>query len=198
MTWSAPEPVAELPDPVCQGAILRASDEPDERRVYFSNIAPAPSVSESIVGRRNRLVLRASNDDGQTWPLGRMVVPGPAGYSDLVMAPGGDLLVLFENGRFMYSEKLTLARIDPRVWREERARDRTELKSERYDYARTKSVMNSPAWKMVADMRDARSNGSAEHTWSEPVVTRTLLLAVKRVDQPQDLAYLQEIEVWGN
>jgi hypothetical protein len=197
MTWSEPEPVLEQPDPVCQGSILRASDEPADRRVYFSNLAPAPSASEIIAGRRSRFVLRASDDDGATWPLARVVVPGPAGYSDLTMAPKGDLLVLFESGRWMYSEKLTLARIDPAIWREERARTRTELAADRYDFARANAVISSASWKPIADVRDSRAIGGAEHTWSEPVVTRTLLLAVTRVEQPGGLAYLQEIEVWG-
>ncbi|HUR59050.1 MAG TPA: sialidase family protein [Opitutaceae bacterium] len=199
LTWSAPEPVPDLPDLVCQGSILRASDAPANGRVYFSNIVPVPTGSEALNGRRNRLVLSASDDDGATWPFRRVVVPGPAGYSDLAMPPGGPLLALFENGRMMYSEKLTLARIDERVWKEERARSSgTELSGERYDFARAKEVMSSPAWKVVTDVHDARSTGSAEHTFNEPIVTRTLLLAVKRVEQPDALAYLQEIEVWGN
>jgi sialidase-1 len=198
LTWSAPEPVPELPDLACQGSILRESDDPTNRRVYFSNIVPVLSASEALVGRRNRLVLRASDDDGATWPLGRVVVPGPAGYSDLVKLAGGPLLVLFENGRMVYSEKLTLARVDPGAWRDERARTRSELASDRYDHMRTKAVMSSPAWKLVTEQRGAQNAGSSEHTFSEPVVTRTLLLSVTRVDQPDALVYLQEIEVLGN
>jgi sialidase-1 len=198
LTWSEPEPVPDQPDLVCQGAILRAPEEPANRRVYFSNIVPVPTGSEALNGRRNRLVVSASDDDGATWPLRRVIVPGPAGYSDLAMPPGGTLLVLFENGRFMYSEKLTLAGIGPDAWRDGRVRPSSRLGTERYDYTRTKAVMNSPAWKVVTDVRGAHATGRAEHTWSEPFATQTLLLAISRVAQPEGLAYLQEIEVWGN
>lgn len=198
LTWSAPEPVPALPDPVCEGSILRASEDPAERRVYFCNLASAPSASEIIAGRRSRLVLRASDDDGATWPLTRVIVPGPAGYSDLTMAPGGNLLVLFETGRTMYSEKLTLARVAPSVWREPRAAQHVELAADRYDLLGARAVVRSPAWKPLLAVHGSRASGRAEHMFDEPVVTRTLVLAVTKVDQPSGLAYLQELEVWGN
>jgi hypothetical protein len=166
--------------------------------VYFCNLAPAPSESEIIAGRRSRLVVRASDDDGVTWPLARVVVPGPAGYSDLAVAPGGHLLVLFETGRMMYSEKLTLAEIAPAVWREERARTRGELAAERYDFVRARAVLASPAWRPLVEVRNGRATGRVEHAWPAPVVTRSLLLAVTGVAQPDGLAYLQELEVWGS
>jgi sialidase-1 len=196
LTWSAPEPVAEQPDPVCQGAILRVSDAPTDRRVLFCNLAPAPSASEIIAGRRSRLVLRMSEDDGATWPQARVVVPGPAGYSDLTMAPGGDALVLFEAGRLMYSEKLTLATIDPATGFS--GHGRSELTADRYDYVQAKSVVAARAWKPVVEVHDARKENSVEHVLAEPVTTRTLLLAITKVAQPTGLVYLQEIEVWGN
>jgi hypothetical protein len=126
------------------------------------------------------------------------VVPGPAGYSDLTMAPDGSLLALFETGRTMYSEKLTLARIAPAVWQEARAARQVELAAERYDILRAREVVHSSAWKSVLTVHGSRASGDVEHTFEEPVVTRSLLLAVTKVAQPTGLAYLQEIEVWGN
>lgn len=195
VTWSAPEPEPELPDPVCQGSILPAGNG---RRVYFSNLVPEPSTSQIIAGRRSRLVVRASDDEGATWPAARVVVPGPAGYSDLALAPDGDLLVLFENGRMMYSEKLTLARIAPGVWQEQTARSRAEVREERYDYAQVRTILESPSWRPVATVRNSRATSAVEQAFPEPVNTRTLLLAISRVNQPGDLVYLQEIEVWGH
>jgi sialidase-1 len=197
LTWSAPEPHLELPDLVCQGSILRASSTPDQRRVYFSNIVPEPSSSQVIVGRRSRLVVRASDDDGMTWPFARVVVPGPAGYSDLTIAPNGNLLVLFEAGASIYSEKLTLATLAPSTWESELARSRAELSRERYDYTRAKETMRSSAWKLHVEVRASRASGQAEHVFGFPVKTRTLLLAVTKVEQPEGMAYLQEIEAWG-
>lgn len=48
------------------------------------------------------------------------------------------------------------------------------------------------------EVRNARASDRVEHTWPDPVVTRSLLLAVTGVAQPDGLAYLQELEVWGS
>ena len=47
---------------------------------------------------RLRLTLRASFDDGVTWPAARELDGGPAAYSDLVLQPDGRVGILYERG----------------------------------------------------------------------------------------------------
>lgn len=47
---------------------------------------------------RRNLTLRASRDHGQTWPLQRVIDPGPAAYSDLVVLADDAVGVLYERG----------------------------------------------------------------------------------------------------
>ena len=48
--------------------------------------------------RRERLTVRASFDDGRTWPVSRQLSPQPAAYSCLVALPGGAIGLLYETG----------------------------------------------------------------------------------------------------
>ena len=60
-------------------------------------------------GRAN-LVVRTSYDDCKTWSAGKALCPGPAGYSDLTVAPDGTILCLYERGDEHPYQTLTLAR----------------------------------------------------------------------------------------
>lgn len=96
-TWTRPVPDRQLPDPSNNGAIVRydpaaARDNPRARWLLFSNTA------DSL--RRRNLTVRLSCDGGRTWPFGRTVVPGPAGYSTLAILPTGDVGLLFERGKY--------------------------------------------------------------------------------------------------
>ncbi len=68
-TWTEQRHVPELIDPVCQASLRRYSwPGPGSRSVLlFSN--PAST-------RRERLTVRASLDEGQTWPVARLLDPG--------------------------------------------------------------------------------------------------------------------------
>ena len=57
---------------------------------------------------RRRLILRLSLDECRSWPVDRVVTEGrAASYSDLAVAPGGNILCLYEGER-----GLVLARLD--------------------------------------------------------------------------------------
>lgn len=72
--------------------------EPD--RILFAN----PSNLENELIRpggnlahdRKRLTVKLSRDDGQTWPVSKILEPGPAGYSDLAVLADGTILCLYE------------------------------------------------------------------------------------------------------
>jgi sialidase-1 len=69
-TFSKPVEDAALIEPVCQASILR--DPAGKRGVFFSN--PAST-------KREKLTVRYSADDGQTWAKSRELYAGPSAYS---------------------------------------------------------------------------------------------------------------------
>ncbi len=105
MTWSPVRYDPALVEPICQASFLRYTMQPaDERnRVLFSN----PAHPET--GQRRAMTIRMSYDEGQTWPVGRMLWPGPAAYSCLVALPGGEIGCLFEAGEKHPYERIVFA-----------------------------------------------------------------------------------------
>lgn len=87
VSWTAAEPNNDLYCCVCQGSILR--DYAKEGVLYFSN----PSK-----WGRNALVIRKSEDGGQSWPLYIPVYDKRSGYSNVVMIDDKNIGVLFEGG----------------------------------------------------------------------------------------------------
>ena len=118
--WSKPEYHPELLEPVCMAGLARLSfaggGQPG--RLLFAN--PATLEREfanwgGAVCDRKRLSVRQSRDDGATWPLERVVEPGPAGYADLAITAGGEAALLYERGMLEHmgdTAALTLARFD--------------------------------------------------------------------------------------
>jgi len=92
-----------LPDPANNGAILRVPAA-GPRALLFSNTADTTA--------RQRLTLRLSCDDGQTWPHARVLEPGPAAYSTVTDLGDGTVGVLFERGPY---EAIRFARV-PIAW----------------------------------------------------------------------------------
>ena len=54
------------------------------------------------------LVVRASPDDGQTWPTSRVLHEGPAAYSSLTVLNDGSIACLYERGTTNSYETITL------------------------------------------------------------------------------------------
>jgi sialidase-1 len=114
--WSKPTFAADLLEPICQASLLRVGDA----LLYCGcdNLDMAKGKAEPGKGRsRVRLTVKVSRDLGQTWPTQRVIDPGPAGYSDLAVAPDGTLYCLYERGsndpKNMYAiRQLTLVTIE--------------------------------------------------------------------------------------
>jgi sialidase-1 len=90
-TWSALFEETELPDPICQGSLIRFTDARDGQRVnrlLFSNAASAKA--------RENMTVRVSYDEGKTWPLSKVVNPGAAAYSSLTVLQDGTIGLLYE------------------------------------------------------------------------------------------------------
>jgi sialidase-1 len=103
LTWKDQRFDPALIEPICQAAIERYRWPTAETAsvILFSNPA-----SES--GRVN-MTLRASLDEGQTWPVSRVLHSGPSAYSDLAILANGAIACLYEAGQSHPYESIVLA-----------------------------------------------------------------------------------------
>jgi len=87
MAWSAVEDVSELRDPGCMGSIFRAEDKAGQPILLYSG----PDSLQRVNG-----TVHLSRDDGQTWPVKKVLWPGSFAYSVLTRLPDATLGCLFE------------------------------------------------------------------------------------------------------
>ncbi len=111
LSWTDPVLDQQLPDPTCQGSMIRLN----EGEILFSNPAVNSVDTGNLGASRRKLTLRLSTDGGRTWPYGRVVTEGLAGYSDLAITDKGKILCLYENGRENYRQKISTILVD-RTW----------------------------------------------------------------------------------
>jgi hypothetical protein len=92
MTWVDQRLDPTLIEPICQAAIERvpATAKNNKDAILFVNPA-------SEKGRVN-MTVRASTDDGKTWPLSRVLHAGPSAYSDLAVLANGQAACFYEGG----------------------------------------------------------------------------------------------------
>jgi sialidase-1 len=103
MTWTEQRHVPELLEPVCQASLRRFSWPGEGRRSVLLFANPAST-------RRERLTVRASFDEGRTWPAARLLDPRPSAYSSLAVLPGGAIGILYEAGEKSPYETLVFGR----------------------------------------------------------------------------------------
>ena len=104
-TWFDEFDEPALPEPVCQGSILRHTPHPNQDgRPWLVFVNPTQ-------GRTN-LTVRVSTDDGKTWSAGRTIQPGPAAYTGMAVLKDGTFGVLYETGKVHPYEKITFARFN--------------------------------------------------------------------------------------
>ncbi|WHH59204.1 sialidase family protein [Petroclostridium sp. X23] len=111
----------QLPDPICAGSLLRVN----QHKIVFSNCAweDKPALERIHAGEnirwsedaRQRLSLRFSCDDGQTWSKGTQI-EYEGGYSDLASSADGRWVYCFYergwvDGNCIYNNYLTFLRI---------------------------------------------------------------------------------------
>jgi sialidase-1 len=58
------------------------------------------------------MTVRLSTDDGKTWPISRVVNPGPSAYSCLTVLPDGTIGLLYEQGKQDAAEKISFVRFN--------------------------------------------------------------------------------------
>ncbi len=84
-TWSEPKHHAQVYCPTCQSSIHRYAWKPDI--ILYSGPGG---------GARNNLTIRASYDEGKTWPAPRRLHKGGSAYSDLAVLTDGSICCLYE------------------------------------------------------------------------------------------------------
>lgn len=102
LTWSEIRHHAALIEPVCQASLVRAPDLAGRDTLLFAN--PAST-------RREAMTVRASFDEGATWPVAQLLHAGASAYSCLAVLPGGGIGCLYERGEEHAYERITLARL---------------------------------------------------------------------------------------
>lgn len=55
--------------------------------------------------------VKLSYDEGKTWPMEKLIHPGPSSYSSLVRLPDGDVGLVYEGGQQHRREWIRFARI---------------------------------------------------------------------------------------
>ena len=93
-----------LPEPVCQASFLRYSTAGDGGRniLLFSN--PASKTG------RVKMTVRASYDEGRTWPVAKLIHAGGSAYSCLTVLPDKTVGLLYERDGY---KRISFARIRP-------------------------------------------------------------------------------------
>jgi sialidase-1 len=104
LTWQEQRFDRALIEPRCQAAIERGRWPAGDRSgvILFSNPA-----HES---KRVNMTVRASYDDGQTWPDTKVVYAGPSAYSDLAVLADGQVACLYEAGLTSAYESIMFCR----------------------------------------------------------------------------------------
>ena len=94
VTWSAVSLDSTLIEPTCQASLLRyrwpTSNYP-QGILLFSN--PASTT-------RDHMTIRASFDDGTSWPTQRLIERGSSAYSSLARLPNDDIGLLYERANY--------------------------------------------------------------------------------------------------
>lgn len=98
LTWSPVTLDDALIEPVCQASLVRHS----KGKLLFSNPASA---------RRENMTLRMTLDEGRTWPVSRVLYPGPSAYSSLAVLPNRSIACLYERGEKSPYERIVFVRV---------------------------------------------------------------------------------------
>lgn len=108
-TWSKIWHHLELPEPTCQASFLRYStvDDGGRSRLLFSNPPTQRYSQGSALDYRDHLTVRLSYDEGQTWPVSRLICAGHSAYSCLTVLPDKSIGLLYDRD---HHAKVTFAR----------------------------------------------------------------------------------------
>ncbi len=103
VTWSKVQFDQSLPEPSCQGSLIRFTDQ---ERFSKNRVLLAHPSSQT---ERKQLTVRMSLDECRTWPVSKVLYEGSAAYSDLAIANDRTILCLYEADQY---SKMVLARFN--------------------------------------------------------------------------------------
>ena len=117
--WSKVKFHLQLPGSVVDGGLARL---PRENVLLMSR--PTYQFKNGMTyggiwSHRRNLTISVSFDEGQTWPVSRLIHKGPSAYSDLAVLPDGEVLCFYEAGKEFRYESMRLARFNL-AWIQER------------------------------------------------------------------------------
>ena len=92
-----------MPEPSCQGSIIRVTDAEKQDRNRIVAAHPA-----SPQGRR-MMTVRLSYDECRSWPVSKLVYEGGSAYSDLAVNDRREILLAYEADGY---SRITLARFN--------------------------------------------------------------------------------------
>jgi sialidase-1 len=103
-TWSDVTTDTTLIEPICQGSLLNY--QLSKKRSVLLFINPANKTA------RANITLRASLDDGHTWPFSRVIFSGPSAYSDIAVYNKKQVACLYEAGTVKAYDGIAFKTID--------------------------------------------------------------------------------------
>jgi len=95
--WSQTEFIPELLEPGCMAGLVNhpGTEQTKKPFLLFSN----PETTDRPHSARRNVTIKLSYDNGLTWPVSKVLQPGPSAYSDLAVLPDGTVLCFYESGR---------------------------------------------------------------------------------------------------
>lgn len=105
MSWTRPKDVPQLVEPVCQASIIRYSWPYKNSKSCLLFLNPASTTT------RHNLAIRASLDEGKTWPYIHTIYTGPSAYSSMAVLKDKTIGCLYEAGIKNPYEKIIFERI---------------------------------------------------------------------------------------
>ncbi len=99
--WSTPKFDDALLEPICMGGIVRYSHD-GKSLILFSNPHNLDKEKGKAEPGKNRdrknVSVKISRDEGQTWPVNKLLEDGPSMYSDIAVTQSGSILCFYGRG----------------------------------------------------------------------------------------------------
>jgi sialidase-1 len=99
--WSTPKFDDALLEPICMGGIVRYNHD-SKSLILFSNphnLDKEKGKAEPCKNRdRKKVSVKISHDEGQTWPVNKLIEDGPSMYSDIAVTQASTILCFYGRG----------------------------------------------------------------------------------------------------
>ncbi len=102
-TWSVVKYDPHLPEPSCQGSVVRFTTAGGGGKNRVLLATPANPA------KRSHMTVRLSYDECRTWPVSKVVHTGSSAYCDLAVTSDSEILLLYEADSYT---KIVLARFN--------------------------------------------------------------------------------------